>query len=51
MKGKKFNFRFHKSTSDKTPDEIIQALVDNTIKKVLTDYDKKYYNSFKEYTS
>ncbi|USK78935.1 hypothetical protein LHV56_19070 [Peribacillus frigoritolerans] len=48
---KDFNFSFRKSEEGKTAEEIIQTLVDTTIKKVLTEYQNKYYNSLKEYTS
>ncbi|MCM3692212.1 hypothetical protein [Neobacillus niacini] len=49
----KLRFRFHHSHSKdgKTAEEIIQSLVDSTIKRVLAENEKKYYNRLKEHTS
>jgi hypothetical protein len=51
MKGKKLKFRFHKSESEKSREEIVQALVEATIKKVLAEQELSYYNGIKAYTS
>ncbi|MDQ0197098.1 hypothetical protein [Neobacillus ginsengisoli] len=48
---KKFKFNFKPSDSGKQAEEIIQELVEQTIKKVLAEQETKYYNRLKEHTS